>query len=132
MNKVTLVGRLTKDPELQFLAGNGTAVCKFNIAVNRKFKREGQPDADFISIVVWGKMAEATANYMSKGRQIGISGRIETRNYEKDGIKRYITEVIAEDVEFLGSKKSAENDGPVYENNVPPEVTPIENEDIPF
>src|SRR3712207_7608516 len=109
MNKVTLVGRLTKAPELQFLAGNGTAVCKFNIAVNRKFKREGQPDADFIQVVVWGKMAEATANYMSKGRQIGISGRIETRNYEKDGIKRYITEVIAEDVEFLDRKSTRLN-----------------------
>ncbi|AWZ48353.1 single-stranded DNA-binding protein [Clostridiaceae bacterium 14S0207] len=130
MNKVTLIGRLTKDPELQFLAGNGTAVCKFNIAVNRKFKREGQPDADFIQVVVWGKMAEATANYMSKGRQIGISGRIETRNYEKDGIKRYITEVIAEDVEFLGGKKSAENDGRDTEHY--DGVTPVENEDIPF
>ena len=130
MNKVTLIGRLTKDPELRFTPGAGTAVTTFTLAVNRKFKREGQPDADFIQVVVWGKMAEATANYMTKGRQIGISGRIETRNYEKDGIKRYITEVIAEDVEFLGGKKSAENDGRDTEHY--DGVIPVENEDIPF
>ena len=149
MNKVTLVGRLTKDPELKFTPGTGTAVTSFTVAVNRKYKKEGQPDADFINVVVWGKTAEATANYMSKGRQIGISGRIETRNYDaKDGTKRYVTEVIAEDVEFLGSKQS--NDGEESYNSKPqnsggdynnsnrqqPEygndVTPIENEDIPF
>ena len=89
MNKVTLVGRLTKDPELKFTPGTGTAVTTFTIAVNRRFKKEGQPDADFIPVVVWGRMAEVTANYMSKGRQIGISGRIETRSYEaRDGPRR--------------------------------------------
>ncbi|SHJ85273.1 single-strand binding protein [Hathewaya proteolytica DSM 3090] len=149
MNKVTLVGRLTKDPELKFTPGAGTAVTTFTIAVNRRFKREGQPDADFIPVVVWGRQAEVTANYMSKGRQIGICGRIETRSYEaKDGTRRYVTEVIAEDVEFLGSKQTADGEGnynyqsgnsndfgnhesfqqPEYGND----VTPIENEDIPF
>ena len=150
MNKVTLVGRLTKDPELKFTPGAGTAVTTFTVAVNRKFKKEGHPDADYIPVVVWGRMAEVTANYMSKGRMIGISGRIETRNYEaKDGTRRYVTEVIAEDVEFLGSKQSAENEGGYgfqgnnfgggsHDTNSSPEpdygndVTPIENEDIPF
>lgn len=109
MNKVTLIGRLTKDPELKFTPGTGTAVTTFTLAVNRRFKKEGQPDADFIPIVVWGKLAENVANYMSKGRQIGISGRIQTRNYEaQDGTRRYVTEVIAEEVEFLGNKTSGQ------------------------
>lgn len=152
MNKVTLVGRLTKDPELKFTPGAGTAVTTFTIAVNRRFKREGQPDADFIPVVVWGRMAEVTANYMSKGRQIGISGRIETRSYEaKDGTRRYVTEVIAEEVEFLGNKQSAESDrsydfenannyggshnssfGNQEEPDYGNDVTPIDDEDIPF
>lgn len=128
MNKVTLVGRLTKDPELNFLQNSGTAVCKFNIAVNRKYKKEGQQEADFIPIVIWGKMAEATAQYKTKGELIGIAGRIETRNYEaKDGTKRYITEVIAEDVEFLSSSKSEQKTtAPVTG------VTEVQDEDIPF
>lgn len=127
MNKVTLVGRLTKDPELKFTPGAGTAVTTFTLAVNRKFKKEGQPEADFIPVVVWGKMAENVAQYMSKGRQIGICGRIETRNYDaKDGTKRYVTEVIAEDVEFLGNK----TDGGAVENGKV-DYTEIEGE-IPF
>ncbi|SHK38871.1 single-strand binding protein [Hathewaya proteolytica DSM 3090] len=131
MNKVVLVGRLTKDPELKFTPGAGTAVTTFTIAVNRKFKKEGQPDADFLPVVVWGKAAEATAQYMAKGRQIGICGRIETRSYEaKDGTRRYVTEVIAEEVEFLGSKTDSGtvDNTPEYGND----VTPIENEEIPF
>ncbi len=77
------------------------------MAVNRRFKKEGQPDADFIPIVVWGKIAESTANYMRKGSQISVAGRIETRSYEaKDGGRRYVTEVVADEVKFLefGSK----------------------------
>ena len=132
MNKVTLVGRLTKDPELKFTPGTGTAVTTFTMAINRRFKKEGYPDADFIPVVVWGRMAEVTANYMSKGRMIGISGRIETRNYDnKEGNKVYVTEVIAEEVEFLGNKTDVVNNAttePEYGND----VTPIENEEIPF
>lgn len=132
MNKVTLVGRLTRDPELKFTPGNGTAVTTFTLAVNRRFKKEGQQEADFIPVVVWGKQAEATANYMTKGSQIGISGRIQTRNYEaQDGTRRYVTEVIAEEIEFLGSKNSGTSNTsikPDYGND----VTPIDDEDIPF
>ena len=102
MNKVVLVGRLTKDPELKFAQGTGTAVATFTVAVNRRFKREGQPEADFIPVVVFGKPAEATANYMSKGKLLSVSGSIQTRNYEaKDGTRRYVTEVIADEVDFL-------------------------------
>lgn len=109
MNKVVLIGRLTADPQLKFTPGTGTAVATFTLAVNRRFKKEGQPDADFIPIVVWGKQAESTANYMSKGKLLSVAGRIETRSYEaKDGGRRYVTEVVADEVSFLeyGNKNS--------------------------
>ena len=111
MNKVVLIGRLTKDPDLRFTPGKGTAVCRFTLAVNRRFKSQGQPDADFIPVVVWGKIAENTANYVSKGRLVGVSGSIHTRSYEaKDGTRRYVTEVVADEVQFLDSKDSNTND----------------------
>ena len=131
INKTVLIGRLTKDPELKF-ASTGTAVTTFTVAVNRRFKKEGQQDADFIPVVVWGKQAESTANYMSKGKLIGISGRIETRSYEaKDGTRKYVTEVIAEEVQFLewGEKSSSENN--FGTSNDIPDLTPSD-EDIPF
>lgn len=124
MNKTVITGRLVKDPELKFTP-SGTAVTNFTVAVNRRFKKEGQQDIDFIPVVVWGKQAESTANYMSKGSLIGIIGRIEIRSYDaKDGSKRYVTEVIADEVEFLdyGNKK---------ENNVA-DTTPIETDECPF
>ena len=131
MNKTVLVGRLTKDPELKFAQGSGTAVCTFTLAVNRRFKREGQPEADFIPIVVFGKSAEATANYMTKGKLVSISGSIQTRNYEaKDGTRRYVTEVLADEVNFLESgnkKEKSEAAEPKFED-----ATPIEDGDIPF
>jgi single-strand DNA-binding protein len=146
MNKVVLVGRLTKDPELKFAQGTGTAVTTFTIAVNRRFKREGQPDADFIPVVVFGKQAENTANYMSKGKLLSVSGNIQTRNYEaKDGTRRYVTEVVADEVDFLewgGNKTSDTNTnqgGYKGESNAgskdfgsDSDITPIDDGDIPF
>jgi single-strand DNA-binding protein len=146
MNKVVLVGRLTKDPELKFAQGTGTAVTTFTIAVNRRFKREGQPDADFIPVVVFGKTAENTANYMSKGKLLSVSGNIQTRNYEaKDGTRRYVTEVVADEVDFLewgGTKTSDTNTnqgGYKGESNAgsndfgsASDITPIDDGDIPF
>jgi len=130
MNKIVLIGRLTKDPELKFTPGAGTAVATFILAVDRKFKREGQPETDFIPIVVWGKQAENTANYTAKGKLVGIAGRIQTRNYEaKDGTKRYVTEVVAEEVQFLEwvkSNKTTNNNINNYE-----EIAEGD-EDIPF
>lgn len=128
MNKVVLIGRLTKDPELKFAPGSGTAVCTFSIAVERKFKKEGQPKADFIPIVVWGKIAESTANYMTKGKLIGIAGKIETRSYNaKDGSKRYVTEVVADEVSFLEWGKKEDNN---YFGGG--DMTPIDGEEMPF
>lgn len=142
MNKVTLIGRMTKDPELIFGQGTGTAVCKFTIAVNRRFKKEGQPDADFLPVTVFGKTAEATANYMTKGSQVGVTGSIQTSNYmNKENIKVYKTEVIADEVDFLDSKgngqASKQNDSnnsntDNYSFGSNSDITPIDDGDIPF
>ena len=110
MNRVVLIGRLTKNPELRFTPGTGLAVSTFTIAVDRKFSKE-KKETDFIPIVVWGKQGEAAANNLSKGRLVGISGRIQTRNYEgKDGIRRYVTEIVADEVKFLEKKNDVSND----------------------
>ena len=110
MNRVVLIGRLTKNPELRFTPGTGLAVSTFTIAVDRRSNKEGKKETDFIPIVVWGKQGENVANYMSKGKLIGISGRIQTRNYEgKDGIRRYVTEIVADEVQFLDYKNSSSN-----------------------
>jgi len=108
LNKVSLVGRLTKDVELRYL-GNGTPVANFTLAVDRTFKnKNGEKEADFINIQVWRKQAENCANYIGKGSLVAISGRIQTRNYDTaEGQKRYITEVVAEEVHFLDSRKKS-------------------------
>lgn len=103
MNKVTLLGRLTKDPEVRYTQ-TGIAVTSFTLAVNRKFARDENQQADFIPIVVWDKLAEICGNYLQKGRQVLIEGRIQIRSYDtQNGNKRYVTEVIAQEVEFVGS-----------------------------
>ena len=110
MNKVFLIGRLTKDPELRY-TGNNTPVASFSIAVNRGFSNQnGENEADFINIVVWNKQAEVVKNYLTKGSQIAIDGRIQTRSYDdQNGQKRYVTEVVANNVEFVGSKNNSSN-----------------------
>ena len=128
MNKVVLIGRLTKDPELKFTAGTGTAVATFTLAVDRRFKKEGQPSADFLPVVVWGKTAENTANYMSKGRLMSVAGRIETRSYEaKDGSKRYVTEIVADEVKFLSSSSEE-----VKDRDKDDDMNVVVDEDCPF
>ena len=110
MNKVILMGRLTRDPETRYTQGNNTAVCSFSLAVNRRFKQEGQPDADFINVVAWAKTAEFVSKYFAKGQQVAVIGRIQTRNYDdKDGKKVFVTEVVAEEVYFADSKKEQSN-----------------------
>lgn len=109
MNKSQLIGRLTRDPELRY-TNNQKAYATFNLAVNRKFAKDGEQQADFINIVAWGKTAEFCKKYFKKGQQIGLSGRIQTRNYEnKDGNKVYITEVIAEEVYFADNNNTNNN-----------------------
>lgn len=112
MNKVILIGRLTKDPELRFTP-NGTAVSTVTLAIDRKVTSKEQPKVtDFIQVVIWGKQAESTANYINKGCKFAVSGRIQTRTYvDKDNNKRYITEVVADEVSFIdwGNKSSNNN-----------------------
>ena len=109
MNKVVLMGRLTKEPEMRATQSN-TAVCSFSLAVNRRFKQEGQPDADFINVVAWAKTAEFVSKYFTKGQQVAVIGRIQTRNYDdKEGKKVFVTEVVAEEVYFADSKKEQSN-----------------------
>lgn len=110
MNRVVLVGRLTRDPELRYTP-SGNAVANGNIAVNRPYKNQnGETEADFINFVVWRKAAENLANYTKKGSLIGIDGRIQTRSYEgQDGKTVYVTEVLAENIQFLESKKDGKS-----------------------
>lgn len=129
MNKTVIIGRLTSDPILKYTPGNGTAVTTVTIAVDRQKTKDGKKEADFIPVVIWGKQAESTAQYVSKGKLIGIAGRIQTRSYDhKDGYKVYVTEVIAEDVQFLEwGEKPQGNSNSDYSD-----MEPIEDSDIPF
>lgn len=117
LNRVVLVGRLVKDPDLRYTS-SGVAVANFTIAVNRPFSnQQGDREADFINAVIWRKPAENLANYMSKGSMIGIDGRIQTRNFEgQDGKTVYVTEVVADSVQFLETKGNNENK---QQNNQP-------------
>lgn len=106
MNVVVLVGRLTKDPELRYIAGSGKAVATFTLAVDRPFAKE--KTADFFRIVVWGKPAENAANYLKKGSQAAVKGMLTSRSYDgSDGQKRYVTEVVADNVEFLSRSEGS-------------------------
>lgn len=130
MNQVVLIGRLTKDPELRYVATTGNAMTRFTLAVDRNLSRDkkqemeakGQPTADFIGIVVWGKQAENCANYLAKGRLVAVNGRIQTGSYEgQDGQRRYTTDVVAQNVQFLewgdGPRGGAQAQRPQQEYN---------------
>lgn len=110
MNKVLLMGRLTKDPETR-QAGE-TTVTRFSIAVDRRYKQDGGQAADFPSIVAFGKTAEFISKYFKQGMKIALEGRIQTGSYEKDGVKHYTTDVIAEAVEFAESKRTEDTPPP--------------------
>ena len=109
MNKVVLIGRVTRDPELRYTASNIPSV-RFTLAVNRPFENQnGQREADFINIVVWRKQAENVKKYVTKGSLIAVEGRIQTGSYEKDGQRVYTTDVVADNVQFLESKAQSQN-----------------------
>ncbi len=143
MNKVELVGRLTRDPEVRYTQGeNASAIARFSVAVNRRFKNnEGNYDADFINCVAFGKSAEFIEKYFKKGMAIGISGRIQTGNYtNKDGVKVYTTDVVVEEAEFVESKNGGGASAPsnVSANNNTPSADGFMNipdgidEELPF
>lgn len=143
MNKVELVGRLTRDPEVRYTQGeNASAIARFSVAVNRRFKNnEGNYDADFINCVAFGKSAEFIEKYFKKGMAIGISGRIQTGNYtNKDGVKVYTTDVVVEEAEFVESKNGGGASAPsnISANNNTPSADGFMNipdgidEELPF
>lgn len=141
MNKVVLIGRLVKDPELKFTSGTGVAVATFTLAVDRNYVgQNGQREADFISIVCWRKLAENVANNLGKGRLVAVSGSIQTRKYQaQDGSNRYVTEIVADEVKFLDWPKDGASSSRVQENGRKPQEEdlsgffPVEGEDdIPF
>ena len=142
MNSVALIGRLTRDPEVRYGAATQTAVARFTIAVDRqRGNREGEQTADFIGIVCFGKTAELVEKYIGKGRLVGITGRIQTGSYEKDGRKVYTTDVIADRVEFLDRGDKASEGGQSYAGGqnaapsgpaVPEGFAQLTDDDIPF
>ncbi len=126
MNKAILAGRLTRDPEVRYTQ-TGLCVASFTLAINRRFSKEAM--ADFIPVIAWNKLAEICSKYLQKGSLILVEGRIQTRSYEKDGIKHYVTEVIAGDIEFMGKKQNNTEATPeqkAFGQEVPPD------EEIPF
>lgn len=120
INKVILLGRLTANPEIRYTQTTNIMVASFSLAVNRRFAKEGEErQADFINIVAWNKTAEFCSKYFKKGQQVGVVGRLQTRNYEDDkGVKHYITEVVAEEVYFADSKKEGATTTNTTENNL--------------
>lgn len=145
LNKVILIGRLTKDPEVRYTNAN-TPVASFTLAVNRNFKnKDGNYDADFINIVAWRKLAELCSNSLHKGSLIAVTGRIQTNSFDgKDGVRRYTTDVLADEIAFLEKKnarsfdKDDNSNNALYEkqdNNygIPVDgFNPIDDDDLPF
>jgi single-strand DNA-binding protein len=135
MNRVILIGRLTRDPDMRYLP-NGTAVTSFTLAVDRPFTNgNGEREADFINIVTWRQLAEVCANYLRKGRLCAVEGRIQVRHYDNnEGRRVYVTEVVADNVRFLerakeNSENRGRNDDPFGDDGNPLDIGP---EDLPF
>lgn len=134
MNKVIIVGNLTKDPELA-TTNSGVSVCRFTVAVSRRYQNaEGERETDFINVVVWRGQADNCHRYLKKGSKCGVVGQLQTRSYDaQDGSKRYITEVVADEVEFLNSRNS--QDGAEYKETKKADVAelePVDDDSLPF
>ncbi len=128
LNRIVLVGRLTRDPELRYTPANGVAVASFTLAVNRRFKQQGQQEADFVPIVVWRQQAENCAKYLGKGSLVAVDGRLQIRSYEdREGQRKYVAEVVADSVQFLESGKDRR--GADEQNSY---EEPVGEEDVPF
>ena len=131
MNKVILMGRLTRDPEVRYSQGDSaTAVARYTLAVDRRFKRDGEASADFINCVVFGKSAEFAERYFRQGLKVVVSGRIQTGSYtNRDGVKVYTTDVVVEDQEFAESKAASESSMGSY-RQASPSPSPAPSADI--
>ena len=140
MNNVILMGRMVADPELNYAAGSGTAICRFRLAVARPFKKD---ETDFINCIAFNKRAEAIGKYITKGRQLLIQGHIQTGSYDsKDGTKKYTTDVMVDNFEFVGSSNNSNNSNNDFNNfndnnrfsgmNFEDNITPVDDGDMPF
>ena len=137
MNKVILMGRLTRDPEVRYTQNTNTLVASFSLAVNRRFTRQGEErQADFFNIVAWNKTGEFCSKYFKKGQQVGIIGRLQTRTWDDEqGQKHYVTEVIAEEAYFADSKKDSSNESNAFGDFATSETSDFEitnSDDLPF
>ena len=130
MNKVILIGNLTKDPELA-TTNSGVSFCRFSLAVSRNFANaEGERETDFLNIIVWRNQAENCHKYLKKGSKCAVVGSVQTRSYDaQDGSKRYVTEIVAETVEFLTSKSAGDDR---FEKKEVTELEPIDDDSLPF
>jgi single-strand DNA-binding protein len=135
MNKVMLIGNLTKDPEIN-TTSSGVSVCSFSIAVSRRFANaEGEREADFFNIVVWRQFAETCHKYLKKGSKVGIVGSIQNRSYQAaDGSKRYATDIVADEVEFLSTNREGGEavDTKVTGNEDVTNLQPVDDDGLPF
>lgn len=135
MNKAILIGRLTKDPEMN-TTNSGIDVCRFTLAINRSYKdANGNEQTDFIPVVVWRNQASNCGKYLAKGSQCAVTGTIQTRSYDKDGEKRYVTEVVADNVEFLARSTGGNGEGFTKKADRIEDLTPIEDDggaELPF
>lgn len=133
LNKVVLIGRLVRDPELRYTPAEGVPVANFTIAVDRPFSNQkGEKETDFIRIVTWKKQAENCASYLSKGRLVAVEGRLQIRSYEdREGVKRIAAEVVARNVVFLESRRTTEESGSSFDSQDVDELN-ITDEDVPF
>lgn len=138
MNKVFLIGNLTRDPESNTTA-TGVSFCRFSIAVNRRFAKEGADNVDYFNIVTWRGIADACAKVLTKGRKVAVTGTIQMRSYEgNDGVRRQAVDIVAEDVEFLSSPngqggQDAPRETPARrEQSAVKELTPIDDDELPF
>ena len=138
MNKVILMGRLTRDPEVRYTQGdNAMTIARYSLAVDRRFKRDGEPDADFINCVAFGKSGEFAEKYLKKGTKVAVVGRIQTGSYtNKDGQKVYTTDVVVEEQEFAESKNSGSSDNnqsaPANKNTDFMDIPDGIDEELPF
>ena len=130
MNKVILIGRLTRDIDLRYTT-NGTAVANFTLAVDRRQPKDREKETDFIDIVVWQKQAENCARYIGKGRLVAVTGELRTRSYEKDGARHKVVEINADNVKFLDKAPTTEPRGDVYGGDQSGEIS-FNEDDIPF
>lgn len=132
MNKVILIGRLTRNPELRFAPNTGNAVVRFTLAVNRRKQKDKDQEADFINCIAFGKTAETIAQYLLKGNQIAVEGNIRTGSYDKEGIKRYTTDVLIEKFNFIGNNKSNNSNQTSNLDRFDDDMTPVDDGDMPF